>query len=465
MKIKALTEEQVFAGITEEAPKSAQFNDLEQKLYFDAVLKCQNRTRYEEDIKSLGKFYTYFTLDTNNLKFCNDNFSHESGDELLKITANAGIHIWGSSNFYRIGGDEFCVLINGVAQDSVISSEQLKRFKDLLAIEDAKYEFPIAVSVGFATSIEVSTFEEVVKLSDERMYVDKKIYKETHKEYDMRRARITSDSLKEALESGEFHKAYKELRGIEEDAEKEAPVEVDDEIFDGVADTSISKEIWSEKETPTEVDEDLSNIDVSKEPDKDVWNEEKKHTQLVTVIQEDLSNIDVHDAEEAYQSNEFNNRVQPVLKETTEKAVAQAVRYQNDKLKLEVAEVLSDEVSYRLSRYEKRRRRRDFREKASGVAKFIITVIVILFILGNQQLRLRFAIVFQDLGDLIVGLINGEEVSSNKLVHDIFMDMGDELNDVNTIRVNDGFTIDKNVETEESEVFEDDESREEKSNN
>ena len=306
---------------------------------------------------------------------------------------------------------------------------------------------------------------KVKALSEEQIF-NNEVVEEVPKPAQSNEPEQHSDTLKEAISNRDFSKAYKGLRDTKEDVKKEAPIEVGDDLtFDGVVDTSTPEELWNNKEAPAEVDEDLSHIDIAKEPDKDVWNEEKKHTQLVPVIQEDLSTVDVHDAEEAYQSNEFSRKVQPVLKETTEKAVASAVKYQNDKLKLEVAEVLSDEVGYRLSRYEKRRRRRDMKEKISGVAKFLVTVIVILFILGNQQLRLRFAIVFQDLGDLVVGLIKGEEVSSNKLVHDIFMDMGDELNEVNTIRVNDGFTIDEEVEIKESEVDIDDKSREEKSSN
>ena len=282
---------------------------------------------------------------------------------------------------------------------------------------------------------------KVKALSEEQIF-NNEVVEEVPKPAQSNEPEQHSDTLKEAISNRDFSKAYKGLQDTKEDAKKEAPIEVGDDLtFDGVVDTSTPEELWNGKEAPAEVDEDLSHIDIAKEPDKDVWNEEKKHTQLVPVIQEDLSTVDVHDAEEAYQSNEFSRKVQPVLKETTEKAVASAVKYQNDKLKLEVAEVLSDEVGYRLSRYEKRRRRRDFCERVSGIAKFIVTVVVILFILGNAQLRLRFALLFENLGDIFVGLVNGEEVESNKLVHDLFRDLGDDLNEVNTKRV--GFDIEE----------------------
>ena len=110
-------------------------------------------------------------------------------------------------------------------------------------------------------------------------------------------------------------------------------------------------------------------------------------------------------------------------------------------MKLEVSEVLQDEVGYRLSKYERRRRRRDLKEKLGFIIKGIVIFLVIIFILGNAQLRLRFALVVKDLGNMLSGLMKGEEVNSNQLVHDMFKDLGDELNEVNTI--DKGFDIDK----------------------
>lgn len=52
--------------------------------------------------------------------------------------------------------------------------------------------------------------------------------------------------------------------------------------------------------------------------------------------------------------------------------VAEAVRAENDKVKLEISEVLQDEVSYRLGKYEKRRKRRDLKEKITDCQSRII---------------------------------------------------------------------------------------------
>ena len=112
-----------------------------------------------------------------------------------------------------------------------------------------------------------------------------------------------------------------------------------------------------------------------------------------------------------------------------------AVKLNNERIKLEVNEVLADEVGYRLDKYEKRRKFRQRKDFVTGVLKAVAVLIAVLFIFGNAQLRLRFWIIFKDIGDLVHGLVNNEEVTSNQLVEDMFRDLGDDLNDANTIIV------------------------------
>lgn len=53
-------------------------------------------------------------LDVNDLKKVNDNLGHEYGDKLLKSAAKIISESFGAfGKSYRIGGDEFCVLMSG----------------------------------------------------------------------------------------------------------------------------------------------------------------------------------------------------------------------------------------------------------------------------------------------------------------------------------------------------------------
>ena len=152
--------------------------------------------------------------------------------------------------------------------------------------------------------------------------------------------------------------------------------------------------------------------------------EEQEPAEAVAVANEDFDSLE-HEAVE-YEQRQTEKKVAPVVKE----AVSEAVKYQNDKLKAEVNEVLQSEVGYRLSKYEKRRRRRGVKDKLGVVLKWLVVVGIIAFIYGTPQLRMKFSILFRDFGDLIEGLVNNEEVSSNKLVEDALSDLGVDLNSV-----------------------------------
>ncbi len=419
--------------------------ELKKKLYTDPVFGCQNRAKFEEDIKELGDKFTYFTFDVNNLKLANDKFGHESGDELLKVSADLGRQVFGDEHFYRNGGDEMSALFTGVVLSVAECDEKITEYKRLLEEEDKKHEYPVAVSMGYASSSIDTDLEIVMKIADEMMYSDKKEYKEKHPEYDMRRARVTVDTVKQAIEDGTFHEYVEQMRAEKGEEPKPKPVlEEIDENFDTVEeDTSEDmKDMW--QSSGVEIDETVDSVAEDELPAP----VKKAPISSVPEVYEDLS---AGNEEEAYRQEEFANKVNPILHETTKKAVSEAVKAQNDKVKLEISEVLQDEVSYRLGKYEKRRKRRDLKEKIGFCIKGVVLIIVFLIIFGNAQIRLRISLVAKDAGEIISDLLQGKETSSNKLVEDLFRDLGDDINNVNTIDTtkDKGFNIEEGAESNE----------------
>ncbi len=78
---------------------------LENRLAFDALLDTIN----QED--SMEDSWTMFLMDVNGLKYANDTFGHQAGDELIKAAAKAIKNTYGTNgNCFRIGGDEFAVI-------------------------------------------------------------------------------------------------------------------------------------------------------------------------------------------------------------------------------------------------------------------------------------------------------------------------------------------------------------------
>ncbi len=131
-----------------------------------------------------GQPLSLILTDLNGLKAINDHIGHEAGDLLLGHTARLlSKNIRSADAIYRIGGDEFVILLSNCSRTQL--EEVTQRFKEIQ--ENASFAlkgetFPIRFSLGGACSTEV----EHTRLKDEadkRMYVDKENYYKTQKKY------------------------------------------------------------------------------------------------------------------------------------------------------------------------------------------------------------------------------------------------------------------------------------------
>lgn len=141
----------------------------------DELTKCYNRRAYDSDIENLdlNTEWIYISLDLNGLKKANDTLGHSAGDELICAASNCMKFAFASyGKIYRIGGDEFVVLI----QESVSNIDSILQVFDT-TIHDwhGKYSNSISVSYGVVKSTEqdFDSIYSVSKLADERMYKSK----------------------------------------------------------------------------------------------------------------------------------------------------------------------------------------------------------------------------------------------------------------------------------------------------
>lgn len=158
--------------------------DLISKLaYSDGLTGVGNRTAYLEQIeeysndnKNLAQFGIVY-LDVNNLKKINDNGGHEQGDELIVSAAHIIENSFGHfGTTYRIGGDEFCVLMTGTNLNEKYE-KGLDIFKQLIeeANKAKRFLYPIQIAQGFAVCEEFSRekIDETVTKADSAMYKNK----------------------------------------------------------------------------------------------------------------------------------------------------------------------------------------------------------------------------------------------------------------------------------------------------
>lgn len=172
------------------------YSDLALKV--DPMTTLLNRKSYENRLKKIDYMTAIIILDANYFKEINDQFGHQFGDEILKIIAKTILKAYGKyAHCYRIGGDEFCVILKRGKLEEITKANENKhdRYK---ALEDLnnnfkkllsqKYEeFPMlknGVSIGYGIYYGNSdefkhshylsnTIRDVVKIADERMYKEK----------------------------------------------------------------------------------------------------------------------------------------------------------------------------------------------------------------------------------------------------------------------------------------------------
>lgn len=157
--------------------------------YMDGLTGLGNRTAYLEKLEELeqkekGSLGVVF-LDINNLKQVNDHIGHEVGDKLICLAAEMIDSTFGKEgDVYRIGGDEFCVLIEG---DTIYTryKERLDQFEQRIKAENEKKEVPFRVQVaqGFSICNQLITtkIDQTIAEADGLMYSDKARQKELDK--------------------------------------------------------------------------------------------------------------------------------------------------------------------------------------------------------------------------------------------------------------------------------------------
>ncbi len=157
--------------------------------YKDVMTSLYNRTAYVEDTavyeKELylapeGLNLIYVIFDLNNLKIMNDFHGHCVGDHYIvttgKIIKKAFEKI---GKCYRIGGDEFAVIIKDKSLGDCQNA--IQELKNLISKENEIADLDYSLAYGYAVfeTGKYSSLKELIDRADKNMYENKNIYKET----------------------------------------------------------------------------------------------------------------------------------------------------------------------------------------------------------------------------------------------------------------------------------------------
>lgn len=164
-----------------------QSTNVKHLAYYDILTSVRNRSAFNEEMERLDQIkgrnssIGIVQFDINNLKTVNDTLGHTVGDELIREGAQViekAFEEYGVC--YRIGGDEFVVIIEGNAKEKYsFGIQQLQSLLEKLNLENnRKYRLSIAYGVAYYDYETNPSLWDVQNVADKAMYDKKKRMKD-----------------------------------------------------------------------------------------------------------------------------------------------------------------------------------------------------------------------------------------------------------------------------------------------
>jgi diguanylate cyclase (GGDEF)-like protein/putative nucleotidyltransferase with HDIG domain len=125
-----------------------------------------------EEQTGRGTPFSIVLVDIDDFKQINDLYGHQTGDDALRFVADALRRaVRGHDNVFRVGGEEFCVVLPGLEHaDAVPVAERLRR-----AVSDIVTVLPVTVSLGVASyPTHGRQRDELLMKADEALYASKR---------------------------------------------------------------------------------------------------------------------------------------------------------------------------------------------------------------------------------------------------------------------------------------------------
>ena len=157
-----------------------QINDLYDEAHHDGLTGVLNKTAFFDTERFLDQQIAYGTaafvlavLDVNRLKVTNDFHGHAAGDELLRAVAGQLKTVFDPQTIFRIGGDEFAVVLQGnnAEQDIAAIERCVARIPDI--------KLPRYPDITVSCSVGVTAFDKALdaRFGDTMLRADHLMYR------------------------------------------------------------------------------------------------------------------------------------------------------------------------------------------------------------------------------------------------------------------------------------------------
>lgn len=156
------------AAVFKKAAYTDALTKIGNRYAFDLLLEKVENKEPKENIEN-----AICIIDVDGLKFTNDNYGHRMGDQLICSMAECLKSVFdGRGKYFRIGGDEFAVILTGEREEL---QGYLTALKEAIDTNNKNCQCSLSASWGmaFQSETEKNSIYDAFQLADTLMYQDK----------------------------------------------------------------------------------------------------------------------------------------------------------------------------------------------------------------------------------------------------------------------------------------------------
>lgn len=184
-----ITQQRIIRAKKEVEESHHQVDALNKRVFVDALTSVRNKGGFNDYIQSLQErldkkepvAFAVIILDCDNLKTVNDQYGHDKGDVYIKTASELICGVFKRSPVFRIGGDEFAVVLENEDYQNRKELTELfdKKAEEIRASTENKWE-QVSVALGMAEYDPQSdtSADDVIHRADKTMYENKRTNKE-----------------------------------------------------------------------------------------------------------------------------------------------------------------------------------------------------------------------------------------------------------------------------------------------
>lgn len=157
--------------------------DLREHAMSDPLTGVANRRTFEKEMRRslelsrrYGRQHGLLLIDVDNFKTVNDRLGHVFGDQVLKhIVSLIRQNIRGTDIISRLGGDEFCVILNELKSEghAAMRARAIEDVVEKTPCIGTDHTVQVSVSAGYYVFDSDDKIEAILQRADESMYAQK----------------------------------------------------------------------------------------------------------------------------------------------------------------------------------------------------------------------------------------------------------------------------------------------------